>query len=253
METGLDVQSMAKTSTKVFILEVMGRHAGWIAASSGLASELAHEPPHLILFPEIAFHPDDFLARVDRCVQDHGYCVIVASEGIKTAAGQYLSDQGSKDAFGHAQLGGVGTALGHLVQSRLKLKHHVAIADFLQRSARHIASKTDVEQAYALGKTAVQLAKKGVGGVMLTLARQSQKPYRWKIEQVPLNKVANGEKMLPRSYITKDGYGITKKCREYLLPLIQGEAYPPYKKGLPCYQRLKLARVKKKLPPRGVV
>lgn len=238
MEAGLDVQSMAETSTKVFILEVMGRHAGWIAAASGLAGKNASEPPHLILFPEIQFNEKLFLQKVDECVKQNGFCVVVTSEGIKNEQGQFLSDAGTRDAFGHAQLGGVAPVLAGLVKRELNLKYHWAVADYLQRAARHIASAVDVEQAYALGKAAVELAISGANAIMPIIIREQDEPYRWSIGQVPLADVANQEKKMPRDFISDDGFGITAACRRYLLPLIQGEAYPPYVNGLPDYIRL---------------
>jgi 6-phosphofructokinase 1 len=246
-EAALDVESMAKTSTRVFILEVMGRHAGWIAAAGGLAGQSPAEAPHIILFPEVPFDRARFLARVKRCVESNEYCVIVVSEGTRNPDGSFLADAGTKDAFGHAQLGGVAATIAQLVRSELGYKYHYAIADYLQRSARHIASKTDVEQAYAVGKAAVELAVSGATAVMPTIVRTSSKPYRWKIGQAPLRSVANREKMMPRSFITKDGFGITAACRRYLEPLILGEDYPPYRGGLPIYVRLENKAVAPKL------
>jgi len=246
-EAALDVASMCSTSTKVFILEVMGRHAGWIAAAGGLAGERPEEPPHVILFPEIPFDRKAFLKRVDQAVKDYGYCVVVASEGARDKKGQFLSDAGTKDAFGHVQLGGVAPYLANLVKSELGHKYHWALADYLQRSARHIASKTDAEQAYAVGKAGVQLALKGRNAVMVTVERTSDKPYRWRIGETKLGRVANREKMLPRKYITKDGFGITPSARRYLSPLIRGEDYPPYRDGLPKLVPLKLKLAPKKL------
>jgi len=246
-EAGFDVASMAKTSTKVFVMEVMGRHAGWIAAAGGLAAEKAGDAPQIILFPEITLDEPKFLARVKECVDKYGYCAIVVSEGVKNAEGKFLSDAGVRDAFGHAQLGGVGPVIAQLVKDKLGYKYHWAVADYLQRAARHIASKVDVEQAYAVGKTAVELALKGHNSVMPTIVRVSDKPYKWKIGMAALEKVANVEKMLPRDYITEDGFHITAKGRKYLAPLIKGEDYPPYKDGLPQYVVLKNVPVKKKL------
>lgn len=248
LEAGFDVASMAASSTKVFILEVMGRHAGWIAAASGLAAQQAGEPPHIILFPEIAFDPTLLLQRIDDCVKQHGYCVIVASEGIRDQQGKFLSDAGLKDAFGHAQLGGVAPVLAQLIKSKLNLKYHWAVADYLQRAARHIASAVDVEQAYALGKEAVTLALGGYNAVMPIIVREQDTPYHWSISHVPLSDVANQEKTMPRAFISEDGLAITDACRRYLLPLIQGEAYPPYEHGLPDYVRLNNHLVEKKLP-----
>ncbi len=249
-EVALDVASMAKTSTKVFILEVMGRHAGWIAAAAGLAAAKPGDPPHIILFPEIPFQRDAFLRKVKDCVDRHGYCVIAVSEGARNPDGQFMADAGTTDAFGHKQLGGVATVVANLVRSELKLKYHYAIADYLQRSARHIASKVDVDQAYAVGKAAVELALAGENSVMPTIVRNSDKPYRWSIGRAPLARVANQEKMMPRRFITPDGFGITAAARKYLQPLIQGEAYPPYRDGLPDYVILRNIPVRKKLPPR---
>jgi len=252
-EAGFDVASMAKTSTKVFIMEVMGRHAGWIAAAGGLAAEKTGDAPPIILFPEIAFDEEKFCARVQECVEKFGYCAVVVSEGVKNSAGKFLSDAGLRDAFGHAQLGGVAPVIAQLVKSRLNYKYHWAVADYLQRAARHIASKVDVDQAYAVGKAAVELALKGQNSVMPTIVRTADKPYKWKIGTAPLAEVANKEKMLPRDYITEDGFHITAKGRRYLLPLIKGEDYPPYKDGLPQYVTLKNAPVRKKLAEPFVV
>ncbi len=247
-EASFDVASMAKTSTKVFVVEVMGRHAGWIAAAGGLASSKDCELPIVILFPEIPFNQQQFLAKVDAMVKQHGYCSVVVSEGVKGADGKFLSDQGLRDAFGHAQLGGVAPVVANMVKDALGYKFHWAVADYLQRAARHIASKTDVEQAYALGREAVELALEQRNAVMPAIIRTSDAPYKWKIETAFLGDVANVEKMMPRDFISADGYGITDKCRAYLAPLIEGEDYPPYQDGLPQYVRLKNAPVAKKLP-----
>lgn len=246
-EAGLDVASMARTSTKVFVLEAMGRHAGWIAAAGGLAAEKAGDSPHIILFPEIPFEEEKFLAKADQCVKQYGYCTIVVSEGVRNTEGKFLAEAGTRDAFGHAQLGGVAPVVAQLVKNKLGYKYHWAVADYLQRAARHIASKVDVEQAYALGRAAVELAVKGKGAVMPTIVRASSKPYKWKIGVANLKDVANVEKKMPRDFITEDGFGITTKCRNYLAPLIHGEDYPPYKNGLPQYTQLKNVTVKKKL------
>jgi 6-phosphofructokinase 1 len=246
-EAALDVASMAETSTKVFILEVMGRHAGWIAAAAGLAGEQEGEAPHLILFPEITFDENAFLARVTKAVELHGHCVIAASEGIKNKAGSFLAESGGLDAFGHAQLGGVAPRLAAIVKERLGYKCHWAVADYLQRAARHLAAKTDVDQAYAVGKAAVELALQGHNAVMATIVRKSDKPYRWTVGMAPLDKVANVERKMPRNFITGDCYHISDACRRYLQPLIGGEDYPPYKNGLPSYVKLKNTPVKKKL------
>jgi len=237
-EAGFDVASMSSTSTKVFVMEVMGRHAGWIAAAGGLAAEKEGDAPHIILFPEIAFDEAKFLKRVDKTVKKYGYCAIVVSEGVRNKDGKFLADAGTKDAFGHTQLGGVGPTIASMVKDNLGYKYHWAVADYLQRSARHIASKTDLEQAYKLGKAAVDLAVKGHNAIMPIVKRLSDKPYRWKVDHVPLSKVANVEKHMPRNFITRDGFGITEACRRYLSPLIKGEAYPPFKNGLPTYVTL---------------
>jgi len=247
LEASFDVASMAKTSTKVFILEVMGRHAGWIAAAGGLASSKDREVPILILFPEITFDEEKFLAKTDHYVKEYGYCTVVVSEGVKGADGKFLSDQGLRDAFGHAQLGGVAPVIANIVKNGLGLKYHWGVADYLQRAARHIASRTDVEQAYAMGKAAVEFAIAGHNSVMPTIERTSSSPYTWKTGMAELSRVANVEKMMPRDFISEDGFGITDKCREYLSPLIEGEDYPPYKNGLPDYVRLKNVAVAKKL------
>ena len=246
-EAGFDVASMAKTSTKVFVMEVMGRHAGWIAAAGGLAAENKGDAPHIIIFPEVAFERKAFMAKVKKSVADYGYCAIVVSEGAHYADGTFLADAGNTDAFGHKQLGGVAPVLAQMIKDETGFKYHWAVADYLQRSARHIASKTDVEQAYAMGKAAVELALAGETAVMPTIIRSSNKPYRWKIGSAKLSRVANVEKMMPKSFISKDGFGITQKCRDYLAPLIKGEDYPPYKDGLPQYVTLKNVAVVKKL------
>ena len=246
-EAALDVASMARTSTRVFVLEVMGRHAGWIAASGGLAGRSAAEAPHIILFPEVPFEQQRFLESVRASVESNGYCVIVVSEGAAYADGRFLADAGTRDAFGHTQLGGVAPVVANMVCEAHGYKYHWAVADYLQRSARHIASRVDVEQAYAVGKAAVELALKGVNAVMPTIVRRSDRPYRWSLGHVPLGEVANKEKKLPREYIREDGFGITSACRRYLEPLIGGEAYPPYRNGLPDYVRIKGVAVRRKL------
>ncbi|MCG6932313.1 MAG: 6-phosphofructokinase [Gallionella sp.] len=245
LEASFDVRSMAKTSTKVFVLEVMGRHAGWIAAAGGLVED--HGIPVVILFPEIEFDQKKFLAKVNAMVKKHGYCSVVVSEGCHYPDGKFLAEQGTRDAFGHAQLGGAAPVVANMVKDALGYKFHWAVADYLQRAARHIASKTDVDQAYALGKSAVELAIKGQNAVMPTVDRISDKPYKWKIGVAPLSKVANVEKFMPRNFITPDGFGITDKCRTYLSPLIKGEDYPPFKDGMPQYVSLKNLAVPKKL------
>ena len=253
MEAGLDVAAMAESSTKVFVLEVMGRHAGWIAAAAGLAKDAAGSPPHIILFPEIAFDRKHFLGKVKQIIGRYGFCVVVASEGAHYADGTFVADAGAKDAFGHTQLGGVAPTLVDMIKAAHGYKCHWSVADYLQRAARHIASKTDVDQAYAVGSAAVKLALEGKNAVMPVIRRKSSKPYRWDIAEAPLSSVANVEKMMPRSFITRDGYGITAAAREYLSPLINGEDYPPYKGGLPKYVRLKNQLVRKKLPAFEVV
>ena len=247
-EAAFDVASMAKTSTKVFVLEVMGRHAGWITAAVGMADDADTPIPLVLLFPEIPFDEAAFLAAVDARTKAHGYCCVGVSEGLQNAAGGLMAEAGTKDAFGHAQLGGAGPLIANLVKDRLGSKVHWAVADYLQRAARHLASKTDVEQSYEVGRAAVEYALAGQNAVMAAITRVSDRPYRWKITAAPLSKVANVEKMLPRDFITKDGYGITAKARAYLGPLIKGEAPPPFKDGLPRYVRLKNVPVARKLP-----
>jgi 6-phosphofructokinase len=247
LEASFDVRSMARTSTKVFVLEVMGRHAGWIAAAGGLVED--HGIPVVILFPEIEFDRERFIAKVDALVKQHGYCTVVVSEGCHHPDGTFLAEQGTKDAFGHAQLGGAAPVVAQMVKESLKLKFHWAVADYLQRAARHIASRTDVEQAYALGQRAVELALDGRNAVMPTIERLADEPYRWQIGTADLKDVANVEKFMPRDYITADGYGITEACKRYLRPLIQGEDYPAYANGLPVYVTLKNATVAPKLTP----
>lgn len=246
LEASFDVRSMARTSTKVFVLEVMGRHAGWIAAAGGLIAD--EGIPVVVLFPEIAFDEAKFLARVDALVKQHGFCTVVVSEGSHYADGRFLAEQGSRDAFGHAQLGGAAPVVANLVKQHLGHKFHWAVADYLQRAARHIASKTDVKQAYELGAAAVKLALKGHNAVMPTIDRVSDAPYKYRIGMAPLAKVANVEKFMPRNFITADGFGITEACKRYLRPLIQGEDYPKYRNGLPVYATLKNVAVPKKLP-----
>lgn len=246
-EAGFDVASMAKTSTRVFILEVMGRHAGWIAAAAGLAATEPSDPPHVILFPEVAFDQQRFLERVRECVERYEYCVVVVSEGLKNAEGKFLSEAGTRDAFGHAQLGGVAPQIAAVVKQALGYKYHWAVSDYLQRAARHIASAMDVAQAYAVGYAAVNMALAGKNAVMPTIVRKSDQPYHWEIGEARLEDVANVEKKMPPSYLTDDGFGITEACRRYLAPLILGEDYPPYENGLPKYIRLKNQAVAKKL------
>ena len=248
IEASLDVESMASSSTRVFILEVMGRHAGWIAAAAGLAAREEGDPPHVILFPEVPFKQREFLKKVKHAVENFGYCTVVVSEGVRDAKGRFLADAGTRDAFGHAQLGGVAPVVANIVRENLGYKYHWAVSDYLQRSARHVASRTDVEQAYAVGEAAVKLALQGKSGVMPVIKRLSNNPYRWKIGETSLGRVANREKMMPKNYISADGFGITPVARRYLAPLIQGEDYPPYgPDGLPRYVRMKKVLVRKKL------
>lgn len=249
MEAGLDVASMARTSTKIFVMEVMGRHAGWITAAAGLAARRPAEAPHILLFPEIPFDEAAFLARVDACVREHDFCAIAVSEGLRGADGKLLAESGTRDAFGHAQLGGVGQQVAELIKAKLGHKYHWALPDYLQRSGRHIASGTDAQQAYALGRRAVELAIEGRNAVMPAIVRVSDAPYAWKIDVAQLQDVANREKMMPRHFISDDGFGITDACRRYLQPLIEGEDYPPYVNGLPAYVSLKNESVPRTLPP----
>ena len=244
-EASYDVASMAKTSTKVFVIEVMGRHAGWIAAAGGLAADEDNDIPIVILFPEIKFNQEAFLARVNANVEKYEYCSVVVSEGARWPDGKFLAEQGTRDAFGHSQLGGAAPVVANMIKEALGYKYHWAVADYLQRSARHIASKTDVEQAYALGKAAVDMAIAGENAVMPTIVRKSDSPYVWEIGRAKLEDVANLEKMMPKEFITDDGFGITEACRRYLLPLIEGEDYPPYKNGMPKYVILKNKSVAK--------
>ncbi len=246
-EASFDVASMCKTSTKVFVVEVMGRHAGWIAAAGGMAADNENNIPIVILFPEVEFNQDKFLANVKQKVEKFGYCTVVVSEGTHYPDGKFLAEAGTRDSFGHAQLGGAAPVVAGMIKDKLGYKYHWAVADYLQRAARHIASKTDVDQAYALGKAAVELALKGKNSVMPTIVRVSDKPYKWKLGVAELKDVANKEKMMPRNFITADGFGITTKCRAYLSGLIKGEDYPPYKDGMPVYVRLKNVAVTKKI------
>jgi len=246
MEASFDVASMAATSTKIFVLEVMGRHAGWIAAAGGLVDSSI---PVVILFPEIDFDEKAFLEKVDKNVQDYGYCTIVVSEGTKWPDGRFLAEQGTRDDFGHAQLGGAAPVVANIIKKSLGYKFHWAVADYLQRAARHLASNSDVEQAYALGEAAVEMALDGKNSIMPAIIRTSNNPYQWEIGCGELKDIANVEKMMPTNYISEDGFSITDECREYLLPLIEGENYPPYINGLPDYVVLKNSKVDKKLPP----
>jgi 6-phosphofructokinase len=247
-EASFDVASMCSTSTKVFVLEVMGRHAGWIAAAGGLAADADNDIPLVILFPEVKFDQAKFLAKVDEKVKAYGYCCVVVSEGVKGADGKFLAEAGGTDAFGHAQLGGAAPVVANIVRDALGYKYHWAVADYLQRAARHIASKTDVDQAYAMGKAAVELAISGKSAVMPTIVRTSDSPYQWHTSHAELKDVANVEKMMPADFISEDGFGITEACRRYLQPLIMGEDYPPYKNGLPDYVTMKKQMIAKKLP-----
>ena len=246
-EASFDVRSMAKTSTKVFVIEVMGRHAGWIAAAGGLAADEDNDIPVIILFPEVEFDQEHFLSKVKHNVENVGFCSVVVSEGAHWPDGKFLAEQGTRDAFGHAQLGGAAPVVANMVKEAFGYKFHWAVADYLQRSARHIASKTDVEQAYAMGKAAVEFAIAGENAIMPTIVRTSNQPYSWEVGKTPLSEVANVEKFMPSEYISDDGFGITDACRQYLLPLIEGEDYPPYKNGLPQYVLLKNIPVEKKL------
>ena len=231
-EASLDVQSMSESSTKVFIMEVMGRHAGWIAASSGLAHDKNNSAPHIILLPEVPFYKAKFLKRVKDTIKKHGFCVIVVSEGARFKNGEFIADAGTVDSFGHKQLGGVAPTIAEMIKDNLGLKYHWAVSDYLQRAARHISSKTDLDQAYAVGRAAVKFALSGENAVMPIIKRTSSKPYSWEIDKVKLSRVANVEKKLPKKFISKDGFGVTEACKNHLRPLIQGEAYPPYKDGV---------------------
>ena len=248
MEASLDVQSMSETSTKVFILEVMGRHAGWMAASSALARTSIEDAPHIILLPEITFNQKDFLTLVKQVVAKHGYCVVVVSEGVKNSKGKFLAESNRTDAFGHSQLGGIAPFISELINNKLKMKNHWAVADYLQRSARHIASKVDLEQAQAVGSFAIKYAMAGMNGVMPIIVRHKGSKYKWSIEAAPLSKIANLEKKLPKNFISKNGMNITQKAIDYLMPLIQGESHPPYKNGIPLTREFKLIKAVKKLP-----
>ena len=248
MEASLDVQSMSETSTKVFILEVMGRHAGWMAASSVLARTSNEDAPHIILLPEVTFNQKDFLALVKQVVAKQGYCVVVVSEGVKNSKGKFLAESDRRDAFGHSQLGGIAPFISELINNKLKIKNHWAVADYLQRSARHIASRVDLEQAQAVGSFAIKYALAGMNGVMPIIVRNKGSKYKWSIEAAPLSKIANLEKKLPKSFISKNGMNVTQKAIDYLMPLIQGESHPPYKNGIPLTKEFKLIKAEKKLP-----
>ena len=246
-EASLDVVSMANSSTKVFLLEVMGRHAGWLAASAGVIKDKESMPPHIILLPEIVFDEKRFLKKVKETVKKYGFCVIVASEGIKNKNNKFIAASSSKDSFGHAHLGGVAPKLANIITMKLSYKVHWAVADYLQRAARHIGSSVDVKQAYMVGYKALEYAKKGINGVMLTISRKKSKNYQWEIKYTKLENVANVEKELPKSFISKDGFGVTRSCKKYMQNLISGQDYPPYKDGIPLYAKLKHILVKKRL------
>ena len=251
LEASLDVASMASTSTKVFVYEAMGRHAGWLAAAAGLAARKPGDAPQVILLPELPFDQDRFLAKVKATVESVGWCTVVVSEGVRTADGKFLAEAGGRDAFGHAQLGGAAPALARLVTAQLGYKHHWAVSDYLQRSARHVASATDLAQAQAVGTAAVEYALAGRNAVLPAIRRLSDDPYRWDIVPAPLEQVANREKMMPRSFISKDGFGITAAARRYLAPLIAGEAATVWRDGLPVVADLKLGLTRKRLPAWG--
>ena len=246
LEASFDVRSMAKTSTKVFVIEVMGRHAGWIAAAGGLVED--HGIPVVILFPEVEFDQEAFVANCREKVEKFGYVTVVVSEGAHWPDGRFLAEQGTRDAFGHAQLGGAAPVVANMLKDALGHKFHWAVADYLQRAARHLASESDVAQAYALGQAAVEFAIKGQNSIMPTVVRKSSDPYVWEIGKASLSEVANVEKMMPKEFITGDGFGITAACKEYLYPLIEGEAYPPYRNGMPDYVTMKNEITEKKLP-----
>jgi 6-phosphofructokinase 1 len=246
-EAAFDLAAMSRTSTKVFTLEVMGRHAGWTTAACALAAEHEGDAPHVLLLPEVAFNQERFLAKVEEALTRYDQCVIAVSEGLKGADGEFLSASGLKDSFGHAQLGGVAPVISHLISTKLGCKCHWAVPDYLLRSARHIASETDLQQAYAVGRAAVEFAISGRNAVMPAIRRLSDSPYRWDIIAAPLAEVANQEKLLPPDFISADGFGITEAARRYLAPLILGEAYPPFKHGLPDYIKLRNASAPKKL------
>ncbi len=248
LEASYDVRSMAATSTKIFVIEVMGRHAGWIAAAGALVED--YGIPVVTLFPEVEFDQEKFLAAVDAKVKEHGYCSVVVSEGCHWPDGKFLAEQGTRDSFGHAQLGGAAPVVANIIKDALGYKYHWAVADYLQRAARHLASEADVEQAYALGAAGVEKALEGKNSIMPTIVRESSSPYKWSIGEAPLSEVANVEKMMPLDFISEDGFGITDKCKEYLYPLIQGEAYPEYdSNGMPKYVTLSNQLIDKKLPP----
>ena len=246
-EAALDVKSMSNSSTKVFILEVMGRHAGWLAASSGLAQSNNNSAPHIILLPEVPFNENKFLKKVKDSVKKEGYCVVVVSEGAKYKNGKFLADAGTVDSFGHKQLGGVAPRIAALINKKLGLKYHWAVSDYLQRSARHISSQVDLDQAYAVGKAAVEFAAAGENSIMPIIVRKKSKPYSWDIGKVKLSKVANVERKMPKNFISKDGFGITQSCKNYLSPLIQGEPMTPFKDGVIHTASLKNRLVRKKL------
>ena len=246
-EAALDVKSMSKSSTKVFIFEVMGRHAGWLAASAGLAKSKNNSAPHIILLPEVTFNEKLFLKKVKEVVKKEDYCVIVVSEGAKYKNGKFLADAGTVDSFGHKQLGGVAPRIADMISNKLGFKYHWAVSDYLQRSARHISSQVDLDHAYAVGKAAVEYASSGENAIMPIIVRKKTKPYSWEVGKVALSKVANIEKKMPRNFISKDGFGITQSCKNYLSPLIQGEAWAPFEDGVIQTASLKKKLIKKKL------
>jgi ATP-dependent phosphofructokinase / diphosphate-dependent phosphofructokinase len=246
-EAALDVAAMSRTSTKVFTLEVMGRHAGWTTAACALAAEREGDAPHILLLPEVVFDEERFLSKVDEALERYDHCVIAVSEGVKGPDGEFLAASGLKDSFGHAQLGGIAPLISNLISTKLGCKCHWAVPDYLLRSARHIASETDLQQAYAVGVAAVEFAINGKNAVMTAIRRLSDAPYRWDIVAAALSEVANQEKLLPPDFIRADGFGITEAARRYLAPLIVGEAYPPFKNGLPDYVKLRNVLAPKKL------
>lgn len=252
-EAALDVASMCATSTQVFVMEVMGRHAGWIAAAAALAQAPdGSGAPHILLLPEVPFDAARFLAAVEATVAREGYCVVVTAEGLAVhnpAPAPAADGEHGKDRL-NVHTGRAAPFLADLVSRRLGLRCHFAVSDYLQRSARHIASAVDVEQAFQVGVAAVQMALAGEHRVMAGLRRHGTGAHpRWDIVPVSLAKVAGREVVLPKKFIRRDGFGITPACRAYLLPLIQGEDYPRYQGGLPVAARPRLRRVAPLLPP----
>ena len=241
MEASLDLKSMCKTSTKVFVLEVMGRHAGWIAAAAELANTLCSDIyVHKILLPEVPFNEEKFLQGVESDISKFGYSVIVASEGLKDSNGNLYSEAGQKDSFGHSQLGGLSPKIAKLIKDKIGLKYHWAVSDYLQRSARHLSSMTDIEQAIAVGRYAVDFALSGKTGIMPVIKRVSNDPYRWEIAEGDLSEIANQEKLVPDNYIAENKFRINSSGIAYLKPLIQGESFPDFFSGLPKYEQLDL-------------